>query len=121
MDYLKHDGIIFGGSAGAIIFGEDIDGCLLDDKNIVNLNNTKGFNILRDYSILCHLNNKHFKRNVKYLKSFSKNNKLIYLPEEDVIYIDDKKIRLIGNKKYIIFKNENYFYHTTSNIKKDMY
>ena len=42
--YLKNDGIIFGGSAGAIIFGKNIDGCLLEDENYINLKDTSGFN-----------------------------------------------------------------------------
>ncbi|MFA7120179.1 MAG: Type 1 glutamine amidotransferase-like domain-containing protein [Bacilli bacterium] len=121
LNYLKSGGTVFGGSAGAIIFGKDINGCLLNDKNIVNLDDTKGFNMINDYSILCHLNNKNLRKNVKYLKKFTNKNKLIYLPEDNVIYIDDNKFGLIGNKKYIIFKNGNYVFHTNANFKKDFF
>ena len=41
--YINNDGIIYGGSAGAIIFGYDIDSCLSMDANDVNLEDTKGF------------------------------------------------------------------------------
>lgn len=118
-EYLDNNGIIFGGSAGAIIFGEDIDSCVNDDKNSIDLKDTKGFNYLKDYSILCHLNKKHLKRNVEYLLNFTKNKKLIYLPEQDVIYINNSKISLLGNKKYMVFHNGHYEYHTSSNINKD--
>ena len=120
IDYLHNGGTIFGGSAGAIIFGKDINCCLLDDKNNINLKDTKGFNLLNNYSILCHLKNKNFKKNRKFLEKYSKENKVIYLPEEDVILIEDKKISIIGNKKYVIFKDGKYVYHHFANLKKDM-
>lgn len=118
-EYLKNDGIIFGGSAGAIIFGKDIDSCLLDDKNNIDLKDTKGFNYLNDYSILCHLKNKNFNKNLKYLQEYSKNNKLIYLPEDVVIFINNKKISIIGTSKYVIFKDGKYEFHNYANFKKD--
>ena len=118
--FLKNDGIIFGGSAGAIIFGKDIDSCLLDDKNEVNLKDTKGFDYLNEYSILCHLKSKNFNRNLKYLQDYSINSKLIYLPEDDVIFINDAKIGIIGTSKYVIFKNGKYVFHNFANLKKDM-
>lgn len=119
-EYLQKCGTIFGGSAGAIIFGKDINCCLLDDKNNVDIKNTSGFNFLNDYSILCHLKNKNFKKNCKFLKEYSKNNKVLYLPEENVIVIDNGKISIIGTKKYAIFKNGKYEYHNFANFKKDL-
>lgn len=119
-NYLYNGGTIFGGSAGAIIFGKDINCCLLEDKNDIGLKNTQGFNLLNNYSILCHLKKKNLKNNYKFLQEYSKKNKVIYLPEEDVILIEDKKISIIGTKKYIIFKNGKYTYHNFANLKKDM-
>lgn len=119
-EYLKNDGIVFGGSAGAIIFGNNINSCLLEDKNIINLKDYKGFDYLNGYSILCHLNNRNFKKNFKYLKEFSKYNKTIYLPEEDTIIISDNKINFIGQKKYIIFDKGKYVIHNFANIKNDI-
>lgn len=119
-DYLKNDGVVFGGSAGAIIFGKDINTCLLEDKNQVNLMDTKGFNFLNDYSILCHLKKKNINKNLQYLKEYSQNNKVIYLPEEDVIFINNNKISIIGDKKYLIIKEGKYTSRNFSNIKKDI-
>lgn len=119
--YLKNDGIIFGGSAGAIIFGKNIDSCLLDDKNNINLKDIEGFNFLNEYSILCHLTTKNFNKNLKYLQEYSIKNKVIYLPEDDVIFINNKTITIIGTSKYVIFKNEKYSFHNYANFKKDMY
>lgn len=120
VEYIKNGGTVFGGSAGAIIFGKDIDCCKKDDKNKIGLKDTTGFNYLNDYSILCHLKNKNLKRNRKFLEELSKIEKILYLPEEDVIVINNGKISMIGTKKYMVFKNGQYEYHSFANLKKDM-
>ena len=119
-NYLRDDGIIFGGSAGAIIFGKDINSCLMEDKNIVNLDDCKGFNCLNDYSLLCHLTKTNFKRNNKYLMNYSMENKTLFLPEEDVIIVTDKAIGFVGQNKYVIYNNGKYAFHNFANIKRDI-
>ena len=116
--YLINGGIVYGGSAGAIIFGKDIDGCkLMDEKNDVN---TEGLNFINNYSLLCHFNNNNLKLNKKYLTTYSKKNKLLFLPEEDVLVISDDSIKIIGNHKYAIFNNQKMAIHSPSNFKKDI-
>lgn len=116
--YLLNGGIVYGGSAGAIIFGKDIDGCkLMDEKNDVN---TEGLNFINNYSLLCHFNNSNLKLNKKYLTTYSKKNKLLFLPEEDVLVISDNSIKIIGNHKYAIFDNQKMSIHSPSNFKKDI-
>ncbi len=112
-EYINNDGIVFGGSAGAIIFGKDIDSCKMQDENKVNLKDTKGFNIIKDYSLLCHLNRNDgikFNRNKNsdYLLNFSKENKTIYLPDNDTILVIDDEIKIIGNSKFRIYENGRY-------------
>ena len=86
-NYLKNDGIVFGGSAGAIIFGNNINSCLLDDENKVNLKNCDGFDYLNGYSILCHLNTQNFKTNFKYLREYSKKiRQFIYQKKIQLLY-----------------------------------
>ncbi|EAI5660369.1 hypothetical protein B6O98_09190, partial [Campylobacter jejuni] len=54
-NYLISDnGIVYGGSAGAIIFGKDLDSCNTDDENEVGLVNNSGFDLINGYSLLCH-------------------------------------------------------------------
>lgn len=118
--YLQNGGIVFGGSAGAIIFGKNIDACLLDDGNKIGLEDTEGFNYLNDISLLCHLKKKNYKKNINYLKEYTLQNKLIYLPEDDVLYIHNNKVSLIGDSKYLLFSNGNGVIHTSSNLKKDI-
>lgn len=109
-DYITNDGIVYGGSAGAIIFGYDINSCLAMDPNDVNLEDTKGFNALDGKSIFAHYTNEktnevHDKYK-QYLSSYSSNKEeVVALPEEDTIFIDDDKITIIGNRPYFIFDN----------------
>lgn len=108
--YLEDDGIIFGGSAGAIIFGKDIDSCKTQDENKVDLKETKGFNILKGYSLLCHLNRNDGvkfdrEKNSEYLLEYSLKNKTIYLPDDNTILITENAITLIGTSDYRIYKN----------------
>lgn len=108
--YIENDGVIFGGSAGAIIFGKDILSCKTQDPNNVNLEDTKGFNVLNGLSLLCHLSRNDgvkFNRNKNsdYLLEYSKKNKTIYLPDEDVIFIDDDKMTIIGEEDFRFYSN----------------
>ena len=100
----NYDGIIFGGSAGAIIFGKDIKHCELEEYNSIRLKDTTGLNYLQDYAILCHLNDKNLEKNKDYLEKYSRKNKLIYLPEEDVILLTGNEIIMFGEKDYIVYK-----------------
>ena len=61
-DYIRHDGVVFGGSAGAILFGADIDSCACDDNNGTDLTDTAGFDVLNGLSLLCHYTNRSAKR-----------------------------------------------------------
>jgi len=96
-------GVIFGGSAGAIIFGEDINLALhgeIRDTNKVKLEDTKGLNLIK-YNIKC-----HYKKEEKSLVlKFVKKTKIpiIALPEDSGILVKNKQIKPI-NKVYI-FKN----------------
>lgn len=116
--YLENGGIVYGGSAGAIIFGKDIDGCRLVDPKLEG--ETKGFNYLNGYSLLCHFSKSSLKLTENYLKEYSKNNKLLFLPEEDVLLVTDKTIKIIGDKKYCLFYKGNQKLHSTANFKKDI-
>lgn len=118
-EFLLNDGIVYGGSAGAIIFGKDINGCLLIDEKLDV--DTNSFNLLNGYSLLGHLNKGNFKINKDYLQEYSKDNKLLFLPEEDVIVVTDEKIKFIGNDKYFLFYKGNYKMHSCSNFKKDIF
>lgn len=107
-DFILNDGICYGGSAGTIIFGEDLESCILDDTNEVNLKDISGFNVLNGTSFLCHYTNrteKKDKQTTKYLLKLSQRKKVIALPEEDTLYINGDNIEVIGTRPYYIFEN----------------
>lgn len=110
IEYLNNNGIIIGGSAGAIIFGYDINSCLAMDDNDVNLIDTKGFNVLNGKSIFGHYTNEDsqeaHERFKEYLLNYSlSKEEVIALPEEDTIFIDDSNISIFGDKPYYEFKD----------------
>lgn len=109
-EYLSKDGIVIGCSAGAIIFGYDINSCLAMDRNDVNLLDTKGFNAIKEKSIFAHYTNSkteeiHNKYTDYLIEYSNKHEEVIALPEEDTMYIDDNNIEIIGYKPYYEFRN----------------
>ena len=116
-DYIEHDGIVYGSSAGAIIFGYDIDSCASMDSNNVGLKDTKGFDALNGLSIFAHYTNHSTKlteeenklRDEKYTKALQKFSnevgEVIAYPEEDNIFINGNDVEIIGTLPYYKFKN----------------
>ena len=116
-NYLNNNGIIIGGSAGAVIFGYDINIISSMDPNDVNLIDTKGFDMLSGISIFPHYTNKkstltepeNEKRLINFTNSiinFSKTvGEVFAIPEEDAIYVNDNSIEFLGTRPYFIFKN----------------
>lgn len=116
-NYLNNNGIIIGGSAGAVIFGYDINIISSMDLNDVNLIDTKGFDMLSGISIFPHYTNKkstlteqeNEKRLIDFTNSiinFSKTvGEVFAIPEEDAIYVNDNSIEFLGTRPYFIFKN----------------
>lgn len=106
--YIEQDGVVFGGSAGAIIFGESLESCALDDVNHVGLRDIAGFNVLDGVSLLCHYTNRteeKDRKSTEYLTELSKRLKVIALPEEDTLFINGDKIEVIGTRPYYYFEN----------------
>ena len=103
-NYLINDnGIVYGGSAGAIIFGKDLDSCNTDDDNEVGLIDNTGFNMINGYSLLCHFTSREPERTElsrNYLIELSKVKPIYAIPEEDTIYVDDNVMNFIGTKPY---------------------
>ena len=108
-NYLINDnGIVYGGSAGAIIFGKDLDSCNIDDENEVGLVDNKGFNMINGYSLFCHYTSREPDRtelSKNYLLELSKKKPIYAIPEEDTIFVNDNKIVFIGTRPYYEFVN----------------
>ena len=117
-EYIKNDGIVYGGSAGAVIFGKDINIIKVMDNNDVGIKDTSGFNYLNGMSLFVHYTNYKSKyteeENKKLMEKYTnfiidytkENEKVIAFPEEDTVFFDGKHIRVIGELPYYIFENE---------------
>lgn len=115
--YLQNDGIIYGGSAGSVIFGKDINIIKVMDNNVVGIKDTSGLNYLNGMSLFVHYTNYKSKyteeENKKLMEKYTnfiidytkENGKVIAIPEEDTIFFDDKHIRVIGELPCYIFEN----------------
>ena len=107
-EYLLSGGTAFSGSAGAIIFGEDLESCALDDDNDVGLKDTGGFDVLGGVSFLCHFTNRipeHDRRSEEYLLKISGHRKIYALPEEDTLFVNGDRLEAIIDRPYYIFEN----------------
>ena len=105
---IEENGIVYGGSAGAIIFGKDLDSCNTDDDNEVGLVDHTGFNMLGGYSLLCHYTSREPARTElsrNYLLELSKVKPVYAIPEEDTILVTDKTTVFIGSRPYYEFIN----------------
>lgn len=108
--FIENNGIVFGGSAGAIILGQCIDTCKYADKNEVDLKDLMGLDVVSYFSFLCHFTNQDKEKtelNKNYLLELSKKEKIIALPEEDTIYYENGKFEIIGNRPFYIFEEGN--------------
>jgi len=103
-DFIVNNGIVYGGSAGAIILGEEIRTCSHMDPNDVNLDNFDGLNLINNYSILCHYEENNDDLIRKYIKDYKK--KVIALPEDSGVFFTNKKIEIIGSSPSYIFEND---------------
>jgi len=108
IEFLNNGGSVYGGSAGAIIWGKHIDICTLGtdaDKNKVKLSNTSGFNLVKGYDIQCHFMDDELNEHIKY--SENKSVKILAIPEESVLEFDGKNFRVFGTKKVTIIDKKN--------------
>ena len=116
-EFVNNGGIVIGGSAGAVIFGYDIDIISTMDPNDVALADTKGFNVMNGVSIFPHYTNKKSKlseeENLARLNNFTNaiknfsmtNGEVIAIPEEDAIFVNDGELEILGNRPFFYFKN----------------
>lgn len=107
LKYVKHGGIVYGGSAGAIILGHDIKTASFGsdaDENKVKLKELKGFNIVNGYSIQCHYTQNDDKEIFEYVKDNKVN--VIGLPDETGLYVNGKIIQVIGDSNAVVFTND---------------
>ena len=112
IDYLNNEGFVYGGSAGAIIFGANINTAIHADKNNVNLKDLTGINILNNYNIWCHYDIKNDKEELSKIEG-----KTIVLYEESGVFFDGKNFNSIGKQYEEISKELGYDVEIRGEIK----
>ncbi|MCL1786299.1 MAG: peptidase E [Alphaproteobacteria bacterium] len=109
-NYLARGGVVYGGSAGSVIFGRSIDIVKYMDTNDVGLSDLSGFDMIDGASLAPHYtngNSAETKAATEFLKEYSKNEWIVAIPEENSIFINDG-IKVIGTKNWYMFQNGEY-------------
>lgn len=90
--YIEQDGLVYGGSAGAVILGKDV--ITSNDKNEVEIKNTEGLNYNENKdSVIKEIRDKY-------------NLKIVALPEGTGLFVDNGTIIIKGVKSAFIFDKE---------------
>jgi dipeptidase E len=98
--YLKNGGCVYGGSAGAIILGKNIN--TQNDENKMNLKDISGLGLLHDYSIACHY--KEAEQSDQFRKwAIYHNSPIICLAEEAGLVLKNNSKLCVGAKPCIIY------------------
>lgn len=98
--YLKNGGRVYGGSAGAIVLGKNID--THDDENKTNLKDTSGFNLLNGYSVACHYKDEQRDQFKEWAMSHS--SPILCLPEETGLILGSDFAVCVGTKPCVIYR-----------------
>ena len=102
--YYKSTGMIYGSSAGAIIFGKDIHTAGFGgdaDRNEVGIKELDGLNFVNGYSVQCHYSSYDDAGLMQYSKKFKVN--VIALPDDTGLVVDGKKMTIIGESNAVVF------------------
>ena len=102
--FIEDSGMVYGGSAGAIIFGKTIRLATVgkcSDENKVGLTDLSALNMANGYDIHCHYEDKDDKQ----LISYSKKNrtKVMAIPEKSAVFVNGKEMTVIGYEPVYVF------------------
>lgn len=100
--YIKNGGVVYGGSAGAIIMGASIN--TVKEENDNNYKESKGLDLLSGCSLICHYQKKLDKGVLQYIK---KNNQgVIALPERTGLVISKSNCLVVGYESAYFFNKK---------------
>lgn len=104
-EYIEGDGVVYGGSAGAIILGSNIMTCAHLDENKVGLRDFEGLDVLDGMAVWCHYERVNDESILEYTRKF--HTLVLALPEESGAYYQDGHIRITGTKSAFLFDGVN--------------
>lgn len=100
--YINSGGVVYGGSAGAIILGSNIMTCAHLDPNEVKLKKYNGLNLMGDLAIWCHYEWQNDKEIRNYIKDYKK--PVLALSEETGAYFSEGCIKITGTKPAFLYR-----------------
>lgn len=113
LEYIKKGGLVYGGSAGTIIFGKDIS--FAHDPNQVHLKDCRGFDLANGFSIYCHYTHKKYgKEAQQYVERTGI--PVIALSDSTGLHINNNKIKIIGTKPAFIFTGKEIIKYTPGKL-----
>lgn len=106
INFYKNGGRIGGGSAGSIIFGNNINIALICedmDQNLVDLKNTTGMNTCNNWDVQAHYFDKQLDKHLNYIKKNKRN--VIGIPNESAVVVSGGKFKVIGQKEITLISS----------------
>lgn len=97
LKFFRDGGILYGGSAGAVIMGKYI----IPMNNGMNQKSKLGLGLLKNYSIYCHYSKNYDKILKRFIDNY--NRPVISIPENSGFIFDRNKISVVGYNQIIIF------------------
>lgn len=101
LNYYLQGGIIYGGSAGAIVLGKDIG--TVKEENLNLYPSSKGLNLVNNYSIICHYSDELEGRVNGY--ALSTKYPVIALPEKSGLIIENNQVQVKGQGPISVFND----------------
>ncbi len=101
--FYKKGGIIYGGSAGAIICGYDI--ATVEEENEINYTDNKALNLINNYSVICHYTEIQKDKVLKYVREHKK--QVIAIPERSGLIVENgENLSVVGYEPIYLFKTD---------------
>lgn len=94
-ELIARDVPVYGGSAGAIIFGRTIILAMTADKNDVGLKDLNAFNMLDGVDLWCHYKPSEESDVFRYMKEYDLK-KVIAIPENTGLYVTESSVEAVG-------------------------
>ena len=94
-------GVIYGGSAGAIIIGKDIRTCAHMDENTVALSKFEGLDLLKGLSVWCHYDRDEDTRIEIYVRR--NGTPVLAIPEKGALHVSNSTLTAVGFDSSWIF------------------
>ncbi|WP_165422784.1 Type 1 glutamine amidotransferase-like domain-containing protein [Ktedonosporobacter rubrisoli] len=102
--FLQHGGIVYGGSAGAIICGRDISTASFLDHNDVGLEDTTGLDLLQGASVWCHYQSADDQQIFSLASHLQ--HPIIALSEKTGVYVQDNIVLAVGFEPVVVFHHD---------------